>query len=397
MFQAADDDDAPIRCFTEFARLLMEIEYGPLPKEGDFNASNDYGWTTIRNFHGDRQRWGDLSKKNYLDAIEACLKFDKLFQTARATKSGRLETIDETCDRTVKVAVLDTGIDEEHPSIIKHKKQNGSNIKECKDWVGSDHGISDCVGHGTAVCDILLQVAKVDLFVGKISDSAEFDSTTPARVATAIEYATSPNGWNVDIIVLSLGFEDRDDAIFQAVTHAFNQQKIILAASSNSGSIIPSKSVAFPARMLGHVLNIRSATGQSVRSPASPKALKGDDNFMILGEGIEAAWPKEPQDASYTTRFVSGTSFATPVAAGIASLVLEFSVQKSKSGCNIPEDIAGILWTYNGIRKIFRYMSGVDEENFNADCSMIYPWKLFDDDRDYDGYKSEIKMLMKRI
>jgi hypothetical protein len=88
-----------------------------------------------------------------------------------------------TGDRAVKVAVLDTGIDSTHPRIQELLKWNCSSIKECKDWVASPDGIKDCVGHGTAVCDVLLQAAKVHLFVGKVSDSADFDGKTPARVA----------------------------------------------------------------------------------------------------------------------------------------------------------------------------------------------------------------------
>ena len=67
--------------------------------------------------------------------------------------------------------------------IQEHLKWNGSTIEQCRDWATSHAGIDDCVGHGTAVCDILLQVAKVSLFVAKISDSAEFDSSTPSRIA----------------------------------------------------------------------------------------------------------------------------------------------------------------------------------------------------------------------
>lgn len=194
--------------------------------------------------------------------------------------------------------------------------------------------------------------------------------------------------------MLSLGFEREDDAIRQAVQDAFTKDKIILAAASNSSSIIPKKRVSYPARIQGQVLSIRSATGQNVRSDASPKPSDGDDNFMILGEGIEAAWPLDLNE-DHPTRYVSGSSFATPVAAGIASLVLEFSIQRGKRGPNVPKESAGTLWTYRGIRKIFRYMSAVDDQSVNIDCSMIYPWKLFDADGDYEVYGLEIKRLMK--
>ncbi|EWC48474.1 hypothetical protein DRE_02243 [Drechslerella stenobrocha 248] len=571
VFEVSEDDE-PIGCFTEFAKLLLEIEYGPLPN-GDFSADNDYGWTIIRDFHHSKQSWGDLSRQNYLDAVHACLQFDQLLQTARNTRSGRLETLQETyrklirtkilrnividlpsfqqppsakrarytpsfsdddsseqasdcnsdsenesdtdsgsdidsfndkrsrdlypvhqklqrtpeymtkidhiagktvsfsaqteilvskpacrlplqatitskrvyfgqdphvnagslfdyssspepptsaspaknwfeilnasvrptmCrsrrtrDKPVKVAVLDTGIDATHPKILEHLEWNGSRIVDCQDWTESPDGPNDSMGHGTAVSDVLLQVAKVHLYVGKISDSAEFDNTTPAKVAKAIEHATSPSGWNVDIVVLSLGFEREDESIRRAVRDAHNRDKIILAAASNSGSIIPHKRVAYPARIQGQVLSIRSATGQNVRSHASPTPSNGDDNFMVLGEGIKAAWPTTLNNG-YLTRYVSGSSFATPVAAGIAALLMEFSIQKEKSGPNIPKESAAILWTYRGIRKVFQNMSAVDDQSMNVDCRMICPWKLFDPDRGYEGCRIEINRLMQGV
>ncbi|KAH8889149.1 subtilisin-like protein [Thozetella sp. PMI_491] len=561
---AEPGNDAPIQCFTAFAKLLLEIEYGPLA-DGDFTPANDYGWFSIREFHENMQNYGDLSKRNYLEAVDACLQFHDLVRVARNTRSGRLETSDEvfrrlirtkivrnivsdlpgfhqelskrprydeseseasdyssdtsdecgtpyisnsarhdfrgrlrkgqytsqkgkdlrrnrnlaqpslqghytqesevtesekSClklhhrlktrkvgfrdvetnnsgslfdaqsvhphdeiietaqawldtledkvwplikesrrprDRAVKVAVLDTGIDITHPRIQDHLKLNSSKLAELRDWTSSSHGTADCVGHGTAVCDILLRVAKVQLFVGKVSDTVKFNNSTPECVAEAIRHAASGKGWDVDIIVLSLGFEHGDDLINQAITGAFSRNKIIFAAASNSSSVVPDKRVAYPARIRGHVLSIRSATGQNVRSSASPFPSDGDENFMILGEGIEAAWPSALNGGA-STRHVSGTSFATPMAAGIACLILEFSIQRAgRSGNNVSKETADRLWTTGGIRKIFRHLSSVDDRSLNFDGRMICPWKLFNPDRKYEGYGIEIEAQMKAL
>lgn len=101
----ATDDDAPIQCFTEFAKLLLEIEYGLLPS-GDFSADKDHGWTIIRDFHKRKQGWGDLSRRKYLEAVDACLRFDELFQTARNTRSGRLETLEETYRKLIRTNIV---------------------------------------------------------------------------------------------------------------------------------------------------------------------------------------------------------------------------------------------------------------------------------------------------
>jgi hypothetical protein len=152
--------------------------------------------------------------------------------------------------------------------------------------------------------------------------------------------------------------------------------------------------VTYPANIQGQVLSIRSATGFGSRSPASPVRSDGDDNFMILGEGIKAAWPPHLNESGCESRYVSGSSFATPVAAGIAALVLEFSMQQGRKGPNVSPPHRAILWSYRGLRRIFLYMSTIDDQSVNIDCRMIAPWKLFNPERDYEGYKYEIEMLM---
>jgi hypothetical protein len=76
-------------------------------------------------------------------------------------------------DKRVRVAVLDTGIDQSHPRIIATLQKHDSRIIECKDWLDSESGTADIVGHGTCVSELLLRVAKVDLYVGKVFNSRE--------------------------------------------------------------------------------------------------------------------------------------------------------------------------------------------------------------------------------
>lgn len=124
VFQASDDD-APIQCFTEFAKLLLEIEYGLLPN-GNFGADNDHGWKIIRDFHKSKQSWGDLSRQKYLEAVDACLRFDQLYQTARNKRSGRLETIEETYKKLIRTNIVCNivadlpGIQNPSPKRAKH-------------------------------------------------------------------------------------------------------------------------------------------------------------------------------------------------------------------------------------------------------------------------------------
>jgi hypothetical protein len=99
-----------------------------------------------------------------------------------------------TNDRAIKVAVIDTGIDATHERITAHLNKNSSKIIELRDWSASPHGVDDRVGHGTAVCDVLLRTAKVHLYVGKVSDEAVFDEKVPARVAQVCPFVAHPIG-----------------------------------------------------------------------------------------------------------------------------------------------------------------------------------------------------------
>jgi hypothetical protein len=195
-----------------------------------------------------------------------------------------------------------------------------------------------------------------------------------------------------------LGFDDLDKDIRRVVHYASSKDIVIIAAASNSGSRVPYRRVAYPARMNGHVISIRSATSQSERAAASPLPSANDDNFMLLGEAIRAACVQTQSIA-----YFSGSSFATPIAAGIAALIIEFSKHKHtkpkamRGAPYVKADAQKMVCTYEGIRKIFRDMATVPDQRIDSGCALITPWQLFAHGRRTIDVGVHIAVLMKNI
>jgi subtilisin family serine protease len=152
----------------------------------------------------------------------------------------------------------------------------------------------------------------------------------------AITYAAEV--WDVDIINLSFGFSNRNNEIETAIRKA---DKIVFAAAANDGG---NTKRAFPARY-EPVICIHSTDGLGNPSNFNPTRLTRGDNFSILGEAIESAWPGYPCVRKF------GTSFATPIAASVGALILHFARQ------NLDEELLEALETYEGMKKVLHKMS----------------------------------------
>lgn len=134
------------------------------------------------------------------------------------------------------------------------------------------------------------------------------------------------------MISMSFGYPDKGkgyEELWNAIQDANNEGVTIFAAASNEGG---NRVRAFPARH-DEVICVHSTDARGNPSSFNPTRKHNSDNFSTLGEDLESAWPANLQGkakdiASGPVKIKSGTSFATPIATGMAAFVLQYARQK---------------------------------------------------------------------
>jgi subtilisin family serine protease len=152
----------------------------------------------------------------------------------------------------------------------------------------------------------------------------------------------------------------------ESIRDAFYHGVTVFAAASNSGAT-PNHPVSFPASMR-QVICINSTDGFGNPSAWNPSPTR-DRNFSIIGEGIEAAWPT--QLGATNAKVASGTSVATPIAAGIAALILQYARQHGPKAMRVrnPERLRDC----DEMRKVFQFMTQP-----RNDYLCLIPAKIFE-------------------
>jgi hypothetical protein len=85
--------------------------------------------------------------------------------------------------RMVKVAVLDTGIDLEHPSLKKYRDKNQISGVFCRDFVTSRDPIQDSTGHGTHCAHVILKICNTArIYAARVFESDEIDENALDRI-----------------------------------------------------------------------------------------------------------------------------------------------------------------------------------------------------------------------
>ena len=209
--------------------------------------------------------------------------------------------------RGVRVAVVDSGIDTEHPD-LKGK------VKESVEAVAEDGRIEfrpstsgDQAGHGTACAGIIASVAPdVDLYSVKVLGPKASGSGDMFLVG--LDYAIKQK---FRVINLSLGTTKRDffAPLHDLLDRAYQAGCIVVSAANNLPypsypSIFSSSVVSVVKRAGGDPFNFGYRYGQVIE-------------LVAPGVEVKTTWP----GGGY--RQLTGNSFACPYVVGIIALIVE--------------------------------------------------------------------------
>lgn len=215
----------------------------------------------------------------------------------------------------IKIAVIDTGIDLQHPAFQGRMVA----ASDMFDWIDGDStpqevlgGTNEAYGHGTSVAGIALQVAEnAKIMPLRVLDSSGYGDVS--NVAAAIDWAVAHGA---QIINLSLG-ADYLKSLDQTISSATTKGVFVIAASGNSGDT----NVSFPASLsegLTSTAGMRIGVGSvGVTDVKSIFSTYGSNLEMVaVGEMVYGPAPSN-QLAAW-----SGTSMATPMVSGGLALAL---------------------------------------------------------------------------
>ncbi|MFB7641233.1 S8 family serine peptidase [Peribacillus butanolivorans] len=208
------------------------------------------------------------------------------------------------------VAIIDDGIDRNHED-LKGK------IDHPYDAVRNRKNIIPVGEHGTHIAGIIagsanndlggtgvapnIKIMPINVFNGKYADTAD--------IIEAIHYAVQQGA---DIINMSLGETSYSEALNKAVQEAYSKGLLIVAATGNEGDMGKSVQRVYPAAF-SHVISVAATDSKDKRTSYSNYHSTVD--IAAPGDYILSTLPNNRYG------WMSGTSMATPMVAGVAALI----------------------------------------------------------------------------
>lgn len=226
----------------------------------------------------------------------------------------------------VKIAIVDTGIDANHPD-LKRQIVGTFNAIGWRGKLGMS-GAKDENGHGTHCAGVAAAVTNNAEGIAGMAPGCrlliakalgEDGSGAASDLARAIRWSVAEGA---SVISLSVGCPDDASALREAVKQAIDAGVVLVAAMGNEGKTLKNYPAAYPGVIaVGATTERDTSAAFSTRgswiSVAAPGAniLSTTPTYKVFLNHPEAGG----MDRRYGT--LSGTSMATPLVAGLAALI----------------------------------------------------------------------------
>jgi subtilisin len=209
--------------------------------------------------------------------------------------------------RGIKIALLDTGIDYNHPELAPSYKGG-------YDFINNDSDPMDDNGHGTHVAGILAAASDgkgtlgiapdAEIYAIKVSDKR--GSGSFSGLAKGINWAIEND---MDIVTMSITGKGGSRTLAKAVQTAYDEHGLVMVAAVGNGE----GDVLYPAAY-AQVIGVGSVTKENELSSFSRTG--SEVELVAPGSGIKST----AIGGKY--KLSSGTSMATPLVTGSIALLL---------------------------------------------------------------------------
>ncbi len=207
------------------------------------------------------------------------------------------------------VAVLDSGINAAHPEFA-------GRILPGYDFVFNDNDPADDFGHGTAVAGTIVADGNNGMGVAGVAYGC---SVLPVKVVDAsgfASYSTIAQGikYAVDhgarVINLSIAGDSSSITLQNAINYAWNNNVVVVAAAGNNANTV----LQYPAAC-EHVVAVAATEPDDSRA-----AFSSYGSYITLSAPGDGIWTTQ-RDLANPYGSWRGTSFASPIVAGVAALM----------------------------------------------------------------------------
>jgi len=220
---------------------------------------------------------------------------------------------------SVRVAIVDTGIDSTHPDLPRVVAQ--------RDFANNDYNAEDDNGHGTHVAGTVGALTNNGVGVAGSNWSISLMAVKVLSSSGSGSYSAIANGitWAADngakVINLSLGGTVGSTTLQNAVNYAWNKGVVIAAAAGNSGTSAKTYPAAYT--------NCIAVAATDENDAKASFSNYGSSWVDVAAPGVRILSTMPDHTVYLNTAYgyyrnydsMNGTSMATPHVAGLAGLV----------------------------------------------------------------------------